>query len=57
MWIYGTQIKYQYQYQLWHPYSVLLESSTLSSSFEIQQWMWTHAVTLREDCIRLSASR
>ena len=46
----------QYVARLWHLYFVLPESSTLISSFEIQQRMWTH-VTLRDDCIRLSAGR
>ena len=38
-------------------YSMLQESSEMSSCFEIQKWMWTCAVTCCADCIRLLAGR
>lgn len=47
----------QYVARLGHLYSVLPKSSTLISCFEIQKQMWAQAVTLRDDCIGLSADR
>jgi hypothetical protein len=53
-----TATKYkvcQYVGGLWQLYSILQESSALHSYFEIQQRMWTFAVTCCADCIRLLA--
>jgi len=47
----------RYAGRLWHLYSVLQDSSELSSWFDIQKWMWTCAVTCCADCIRLLAGR
>jgi hypothetical protein len=48
---------YHYAGRLLHLYSMLQESSELYSYFLIQKWMWTYAVTIRADCIRLLAGR
>jgi hypothetical protein len=48
---------WQYAGRLWYLYSVMQESSAVYSCFEIQQWMWTYAVTCRADRIRLLAGR